>query len=374
MYAFHTRFVPLSFLMALAPVFAQQQIGLRVSEEVVPAGSVAQIKVSVTEPKPIIHGNLEMLMDSSFDILGIALYSSRGTASGVAYRKQGGLQVRFSDPTGTFGMEPDYPVLTIAATVPRSAAVGTRIPVSINLDTSQWVSPLGFAYAEESKPGSVTVGGSVAVHNVVPGGGRIVAGETFRILGTGFQPDVRVDLEGVEGLSARYVSSSEILMTASAAFDLDGRRIRVRQRDSPNVVYFSYLRGTRRTTSTVALLEQSEPIFPMRSAASAIGVYPFQRPNQVAGIALQNPNRTAATVTISVLSPFLRQVASAAVTLAAGEEFVKSLPELMTVPAGCGAFLRVNSELPVQSVPLLADLSSSEIQPLIFALLSPTGN
>ncbi|MBN8731383.1 MAG: hypothetical protein J0L64_12635 [Acidobacteria bacterium] len=370
----HTRFVSLSFLVMLAPAFAQQQIGLRVSEEVAPAGSVAQIKVSVTEPKPIIHGNMAMDMDFSFDLLGIALYSSRGTVSGIAYRKQGGLQVRFNDPSATLGMEPDYPVLTIAVGVPRNAVPGARMPVSVNLDTSQWISPLGLPYAEESKPGSVSVGGSVAVNNVVPGGGRIAAGESFRILGTGFQPDVRVDLEYVEDLETRFVNSGEILMTARTAFDLDGKRIRVRQRNQPNVFYYSYLRGERRTASTLPLLEQSEPIFPMRSTAAAIGVYPFLRPNQVAGIALQNPNRTAATVTVSALSPFLKPIASATVTLAPGEEFVKSLPELMTVPPGCGAFLRIYSSLPVQYIPLVADPAAGEIQPLMFASLSPAAN
>ena len=111
-------------ILTLATVYGQQQIGLRVSEETVPAGSVAQIKVSVTEPKPIIHGEMAMGMDFSFDLLGIALYSSQGTVSGIAYRKPGGLQVRFTDPSATMGMEPDYPVLTLAVRVPEGAPAG----------------------------------------------------------------------------------------------------------------------------------------------------------------------------------------------------------------------------------------------------------
>ncbi len=361
-------------ILTLAPVYGQQQIGLRVSEETVPAGSVAQIKVSVTEPKPIIHGEMAMGMDFSFDLLGIALYSSQGTVSGIAYRKPGGLRVRFTDPSATMGMEPDYPVLTLAVRVPEGAPAGMRMPVNLNLDTSRWVGPTGFVYEKHKPRGWVAWVARLAYHNVAPGGGRIGAGETFRILGTGFRPDVRVDIEYVEDIRARYVNGGEIEVTAGTAFDLDGKRIRVRHRDEPDVFYFSYLRGTRRTASRVALLEGSEPIFPMKRALAAIGAYPFPRGNQVMGIALQNPNRTEARVTITALSRFLQPVATATIPLAAGEELVQAVEELLPEAREPGVFLYVRSTLPFQYVPLAVDTAAGEIQPLLFATLSATTN
>lgn len=361
------RYVTAAMLVAVAPVFGQQQIGLRVSEETVPAGSVAQIKVSVTEPKPIIHGEMAMGMDFSFDLLGIALYSSEGTVSGIAYRKPGGLQVRFTDPSATMGMEPDYPVLTLAVRVPENAPAGMRMPVNVNLDTSRWVSPTGFPYEEETKPGWVEVGGRIAVHNVAPGGGRIGAGETFRILGTGFRPDVRVDIEYVEDTRARYVNGGEIEVTAGSAFTLDGKRIRIRHKDEPDVFYFSYLRGTRRRTSRVGLLEGSEPIFPMKSAVAAIGAYPFPRGNQVMGVALQNPNRTEARVTLTVFSRFLQPVGTVTIPLAAGEELVQTVDELLPETREAGVFLYLRATQPFQYVPLAVDPVAGEIQPLLFA-------
>ncbi|MBK7928306.1 MAG: hypothetical protein IPJ98_12680 [Bryobacterales bacterium] len=146
----------------------------------------------------------------------------------------------------------------------------------------------------------------------------------------------------------------------------------VRQRNQPNVFYFSYLRGEA-DGKHAAAAGTKRAHFRHAGAAAAIGVYPLLRPNQVAGIALQNPNRTAATVTVSVLSP-LKPIVLGDGDAGSREEFVKSLPELMTVPPGCVAFLRIYSGLPVQYVPLVADPAAGDIQPLMPASLPPASN
>lgn len=359
----------LSLISLVLSAYGQQNLELRISKEVVPAGNVAQIKLSSTEPKPIIHGS--MFLDLSVDILGVALNSPQGTAAGVAWRKNGRLLMNINDPSATLGMDPDYPFLTIAVRVNSNIAPGTFIPVK--MDASQWKGPGGVPYQEQTEPGFIRVGGNLAINNVLPGGGRIPAGGTFRIVGTGFTPGTRVQIEDVEDLEATFIDSGEFLMKTSSAVDLAGKRIRIR-RDKAEVFYFSYLRGVRRTFSNVPLFAQCDPIFPLRSVLRGISAYPLMSPGQIAGVALQNPNRTANVVKVALLSAFYQPLAQTSITLAPGEELVKSLPELLSVPPSGAAFVHIRSELPVQYVPLLANPAATQLQPLSFVPLPVNAN
>src|SRR5947207_11306778 len=78
---------------------------IRVTDEIAPAGGMAQIKVQLTSPKPITTGNMSMdFADGSFDSIdGIALFSGTGDVVGAAVVNGGKVNVRFTSPNGTFG-------------------------------------------------------------------------------------------------------------------------------------------------------------------------------------------------------------------------------------------------------------------------------
>ena len=91
-------------------------VSLAVSDEIVPAGGVAQIKVFLTEPKPIIRTGMVMDLNATFidEVLGI---SAAGGATGVAQYSNGRLriEVRSLSPAP---VSSDYPIVTIAIRLP----------------------------------------------------------------------------------------------------------------------------------------------------------------------------------------------------------------------------------------------------------------
>ena len=115
-------------------------VSLALSDEVVPAGGVAQIKLMMTEPRPIVMGGGSMAFDSfDMDILGIAVHSTAGDAVGTAVYKQGQLAINMVSPSGTLGSVIGYPILTIAVRIKPGTPVGTRIPFNLILPTNHAV-------------------------------------------------------------------------------------------------------------------------------------------------------------------------------------------------------------------------------------------
>ena len=100
-------------------------LGLKVMNEKVPPGGMLQLKLSVTEPKPILKGNQRVRYASAFlgPVRGIHLFSPAGDVIGVAVLENGDAQVYFSSPLNSFGTNLDYPVLTIAMWRARSIRV-----------------------------------------------------------------------------------------------------------------------------------------------------------------------------------------------------------------------------------------------------------
>ena len=60
-----------------------------------------------------------------------------------------------------------YPLLTLTTRIKPGLPVGTSVPVAMDLGAA-FIQPDGTPYAMEVKPGSVKVGGSMYVSNVLP--------------------------------------------------------------------------------------------------------------------------------------------------------------------------------------------------------------
>ena len=126
-------------------------VSLSVSKETAPPGGMAQVKVFITEPKPISTGGGHIFFDAYDSVLGIALSSEAQDASGVALVRGSALDIALYSPNGTFGTLLDYPILTIVGHVPASTPVGVKFPMTIDPGSLQLFDSLGAVYPVEVK-------------------------------------------------------------------------------------------------------------------------------------------------------------------------------------------------------------------------------
>lgn len=335
-----------SHLLAQAP-----EVSLAVSDEIAPAGGVVQIKVFLTEPKPIVRTGMAMDLNATFidEVLGV---SAAGGATGVARYSNGRLRIELN---GLFAVPParDYPIVTIAIRLQPFLPPGARIPVQLDLGNSFWLAPGGQPYAEEARPGSITVGESMYISNVLPGGGTIPPGGTFRITGAGFASNARVQMEGARPSA---ITPTEITMTAREPVRLDGERIRIANPPGGEQVYFSYLRGIKTQWTAQPALEGMVPVFSTNAARFAI-VPLANQPGVVTAVGLQNPTATPVTLSLVLRSPAYMPLACATVTLGAHEVTLRSAEELFGSALPAHAYLlQVNS-------PAAFQLSSAAVGP-----------
>jgi len=352
---------------------------VRVGDETVPPGGLVQLKMSLTDPRPISIGKVFMdALDPNFfaDVSGVALFSSSADVAGAALVQGGpqGLQVsaRFTSGHGTFGTDPDYPLMTIVVGT-KPVAVGTKTVVTINPGGSFWAS-LGLNYPATVIPGTITAGGTLSVFNVVPGGGLLPAGFVVKLIGTGFDANTKVQVDTLNPPTAQFVSSTEIDLKLTQPMDMQGARIRVTNKDGSQVTYFSYLRATTPLgNSSRGLLPFTVPIF---STAAAGGILSSSQPSAPAGsylgLALQNANQSAVRVSLDLLSANGQVLNQAPVLLPSGARYVREMAELFglaTVPPGSG--VRVTPDVPIQMLGLIGDDVASTVTPVSLSASGP---
>lgn len=353
------RFCSLIALLTAAALMGYGQpapgVSLVVSEEAVPAGGVAQIKVSLTEPKPIVRASFMESFDGSYfsGFLGIA--AAEGL-TGIAQYKDGTLRLELG---GVLRPPPakDYPLLTVAVRTRDTLAPGQSTRVVLDLGRSFWLAPGGLPYTEEAKPGSVTTAGTFFVSNVLPGGGTIPAGGRFRVLGEGFLPALKVRAEGATLVS---VSPTEFVMEAKQRIRLDGLRITA-EIGKERQVYYSYLRGVKTAASTHPALHQMTPVFSPLAAHSALAALRVE-PGFVNAIGLQNPTAQPVRLQLIAVSLFGGELLQAAVTLAPGQVLFQTPEELLGAPLPVGsASILVTASGAFQIAAAHVSLDGSEI-------------
>ena len=347
-------------------------VSLRVDDETAPPGGVAQIRLELTEPKPITTGGVRMRLDAAMfaSVLGVAAFSSTGDVHGVALVEDDHLRVTLSSPRGTYGTGSEYPILVITVAVSPEARVGQSVVIGPDNLEVNWQDVFGGDYAIELKPGTFTVGGSVAIGNVVPGGGTIPAGSTFAVNGMWFAPGARVQVESVEIDTERVVSSSRIEVTAKLPFRMDGSRVRVRNPDDSSDTYYAYHRGVPLKVSQRALLAHADPLFPFDEYQDAILPLVVEGSGApegyYTGLALENLSAPDATVQVSLVDALGRQAGVSSVTLPFGMRLIQSLAEF--VPGGdsvpFGGFVRIASTAPVRALGLVCNEAGQAVAPL----------
>jgi hypothetical protein len=330
------------------------------------------MKFMVTEPTPISTGGPVVSLDAMFDaVWGIELFCPTGDVNGVAMVNGSRVNILYTTTAGAQGT--DYPIMSLALHIRPDALPGTQSLFQLD-PSSQWIlGALGTATLKPSPPATVTVGGSISITDVVPGGGALPAGAVVSIRGMGFQPATQVQLNAIKFSSIQWISPEEIRFTLAAPVNMTGQKIQVVNPDGSQDTYFSYLRGVPLAPSTQPLLANAVPIFssvthswaafsPMAASSSA----------QFSGLALQNPNLAAANVTVSLYSPVNALLGSSTLTLPAGYRIMQGIAELDGgVAPVVGSYAVVTSDAPVQMLGFLGDNSAGTITPFPAALAQP---
>ncbi len=356
-------------------MWAQTTTTIRVTNEIAPAGGMAQIKVLLTAPKPITTGNMWMDFSSGFydSVDGISLFSNTGDVVGAAVNDSGHLSVRFTSPNGTFGTNTDYPLLTAAFRLSKSVVPGQVFPVNLDPANSIWATLLGGTFPVELQQGSISVGGSVSITDVLPGGGNLPAGAVISVLGMGFTPNTKLSVRGISTQSIAYISPTEFRVTLKQAGMLDGAIFIAENPDKSSDTYYSYMRGVNMGASTRSLLAKTTPIFSILTATDAVlpsTISPQVNPSYFTAIALQNPSLAAAQVTIEARSSSGAVLGSTSISLPNHSKFTREASEMFGFALPTGVYLHVSSTLPVQVEGLLGNDLTNTVIPLVATILA----
>jgi hypothetical protein len=359
-------FLRLSALGMLAAAMSAQQykypgLWLRVSDETAPPGGVAQVQISLTEPKPIIRTRLVLEFDAGVveEILGVSAFSEEGVVAGTAIRQGDRLIVHAVSPDGTFGYgEEDYPILTVTARVRSDVSAGARFAFRVDPHSEFWQPGGGKWEIGGNEAGSVTIDGTLSIDDVIPGGGVIQPGQEVRILGRGFRPWSRVEIYEAPPLRVTYVSPYELIITAGEPYQLDQHRLRVINPDQTEKAYYPYVRGVRRWRSSFDPLAAAEPVFSRQTWTAAVLDLPAElaEPGRIAGAALLNPNLDPVTVRFDLYDETGSVIATAFRELAPLERLVKSVEEIFPgLPLGGHTALLIQAEIPVHVLGLASE-------------------
>ena len=329
-----------------------------ISSATVPAGGTAQLSFTMTQPRPILSTGTGFDL-AGFDVNGIALWSTNGLACGVGSVHNGVLTFSAADPSSVLGTGVDYPFLTIALTAPLGVKTGTAF--TFGWSPEAWLTSLAGPYALTVKPGRVTIGGSVSIRGVYPGGGTYPAGTVIRIPGTGFQPGLRLQTAVV--YSSISITPNEIVLTLKSQTTMDSQRFQVINKDGSSASYFAYLRGSMVRPPSKTLLQTGEFAFPLQTQAVVnVPAGGGLAGSQWVALALQNPNPGPAAVTIE-LQPY-GQGRSALVVLPAGGRLVDTVQGLLNgiVPQP-GDIVRVTSTSMIQMFGINGDETAQTLKP-----------
>jgi len=347
------------------PAFAG--VELRIADETVPPGGMLQLKVQITEPKPISKGGQRARFNANFlgPVQGIHLFSPSGDASGTAVLSKGAAHFSLGSPLSSMGNAIDYPILTIAMPVKPTAKPGQTATLALDPSLSRLVDPNGQDYSVLLTNGTLTVGGTLSISNIVPGGGLVPAGTKIAILGMGFQADSKIQVNEATLATQTYVSANEIDVTLTADTNMTSRRIRiVNQSTNEKVTYYSYQRTTAIGKSTHALVANTVPLFASTTWSLAY-FKPVLNGSQFSGLALENPTPQTVNVRLQLFASNGTLLKAKTVQLLPNKRFSRDLVELFTgVMPGTGTSLKVTSPVAIPMLGLLGDDALGTVDPV----------
>ena len=365
--------VVLPLIFAFAGSLAAQIIEPRIVSETLPSGSLMQIKMELTSPHPILTGGARFEMDSSFSGFdGVSVFSPNGDAYGAALLRGQTFTANIVSPQASLGTQLDYPFLVVASRIKAGIAAGTQIPINFS-PNFVLNAPGGTPYTYVVTNGILTIGGSISVDNVIPGGGVLAAGTTVRILGTGFTPTTQLAPGTLLINNFRYVSPTELNFEMGQTASITGQRLRVKNPANNNeVVYFSYLRAVNLGASGRTLLNGVHPIFQeATSFTSAALTVPAAPSVGFIALALQNSGSAQTVVQLQLVSAGGSLLGSTSVTMPGGTRWARTLDELFNSAPPTGSTVRIVSPLAIKAMGLSGDESAGDVTAFLAAAATP---
>lgn len=272
---------------------------VRSLNERIPAGGTVHAKFLLTQPRPITGGGASLTL-SSKTLKGVSVTSPLGDTAGAAVAQNGSVYVSIISPSSDFGTNLDYPFLTVTMDIPASTAAGSVFPLTLGAGNFQ--SPDGAFTLTNAKPGALTIGGSISMSGVFPGGGTWPAGTVIRVMGTGFQPGTKISTK-MKTSNAVYVSPGEMRFSLQEATTMDAQPIQAGNPDGSMVVFYAYLRGKPVSTPSRLLLQNTDPIFQTQTHGFAIvGPLPSEASGQFTALAIENPTTGPVVVNFELRS------------------------------------------------------------------------
>ena len=300
-------------------------LGAHVESVTVPPGGTAQIQISLDTTKTIISGEVIMDLDPTVfgEVIAVDVFSATGDQVGAGDIQGRHLDAHFSSQTGGIGRMAGVPFLVVSVPVLASATPGKTSPLTFHAGSTSWRDTQHVQYSVVGVPGTLTVGGSLSVQDVVPGGGMLPAGSVVKIDGTGFTDHTTVAVDGVSIASTQFVSPQEIDLTLGAAADLTAKRVLVQNPDHSQTAFFSSLRGSFVHRPASGPLTTIQPIFPLLlySAGNA-GTFVVSD----AGVSLENPHKDPVDVIIDSVATLTNgsRIMRTKVTLPPGAIYLES--------------------------------------------------
>jgi hypothetical protein len=359
-----------SLAFAGSDVDAFTGVELRIPDVTVPPGGMLQLQIAITEPKPISKGGQRMSFASPMlaSPLGISLFSPSGDASGTAvFTSKKKPRLSLHSAISDMGNNIDYPILVMAIPVKTTATPGKTANLVLDPSFSQWLDPNGVDYPVLLTNGTLAIGGTLSISNIVPGGGLVPKGTKIAILGMGFQPDSTVQVNEATIASQTFVSPNEIDVTLTTDFNMTAHRVRVKNPSTnEEVTYYSYQRTTRMGKSANPLIAVTYPLFSQITWSLAY-FKPVLNGSQFTGLALQNATATPSQVRLQLFASNGTLLATTSLKIGAYRRISRDLTEFFVgvVPGnGTEVKARVMSGPPVQMLGLMGDSTFGTVDPV----------
>jgi len=335
----------------------EDELRLRILDEMAPPGGIVQLKVRTTEVTPISGGRGRFTVDRAMftsaegfgmfatgELAGAAV--SDGASVGVSYISNGALTA-------------DYPLFVVALRIRPDVAVGAKTLFTFDPGSIWNLSPTGAIQTARISPGTIAAGGTVSITDVVPGEGVWPAGTVVSVRGIGFDGQTRLRVNDVETSASRLISANEMQFTLLQAAQMRGVRLKVEHPDNTDI-YYAYMRGITSTVSSRALLAATEPIFGVTPRLTAtLGPFASLNANQYAGLALQNPTRGEVAVGIALYDADGALVNQSARTMESRHRLALEVSELLDgVAPPPGSSLVITASAPIDAIGLLCDEGS----------------
>lgn len=372
----------LATLLAATAAFADgfPGLSLRIRDEAAPAGSIVQIKIDVTEPKPISTGKGKVKVKGLTAVEGISLGNHGQDAYGVVLVDGDELTFFVHSPSSAFGTATDYPIVTVAGVVDPTARTGETFPLEIDPGALQFLGLANAQYPLEIANGRLTVANdAIAIGDVSPGSSIVPAGGVVHISGANFTPTTRIQLSESQVAETRYISGNRIDVVLARTTDMLGLRIRARN-DRSESMYYSYQRTSHATTGTDAMLARAVPLFApntytdatVRLPAAALATHrrrsagpsrggPAARVAQA--FAIQNVNASPASATIELLDAAGHAYAINTIALQPNQTVLQQIDTAFGPVSPPSAF-RMRSNAPLHILGVLADASAKTLTAL----------